>query len=89
MKDQQIAALKLELRTVNCYVKEMGELKQLNASREAQHASRIRELKEELRKKELEISDLREQTKQQETFVALLNLLNQSKQLELMQTILH
>ena len=67
MKDQQIAALKLELRTVNCYVKEMGELKQLNASREAQHASRIRELKEELRKKELEISDLREQTKQQET----------------------
>lgn len=38
MKDQQISALKLELRTVNCYVKSMSELKQQDASREAQHA---------------------------------------------------
>ena len=67
MKDQQITALKLELRTVNCYVKDMGELKQQNASREAQHAARIRELKEELRKKELELSEIRGQMNQQET----------------------
>ena len=67
MKDQQISALKLELRTVNCYVKSMSELKQQDASREAQHAAHIRELKEELQKKELELREIREHLHQQET----------------------
>ena len=58
LKEQELETLRLELKTVSCYLQKVKELKQTAKVADMQHAAETQELREQLRQKELLLEEL-------------------------------
>lgn len=58
LKEQELETLRLELKTVSCYLQKVKELKQTVKVADMQHAAETQELREQLRQKELLLEEL-------------------------------